>query len=713
MANNCPTSDELSDYTQGNLSLGVHTSVEHHLDECPSCRETIAVLDADSGTQFSGLHRVISDARQPLDPELQELAASAKALIRGSSDPISSNSTPKWDGDQPTIAQGTVLGNYVVGEALGGGNMGFVYRAYHQRMKRDVALKFVLPSLIASADARLRFQREIESAAKLNHPNIVTAFDADEADGYYFLVLELIEGTDLRQIVKDSGPLPINQALGYVAQAAQGLGYAHEKGIIHRDIKPSNLLLDKQERVKVADLGLARDQFISRDALDQEATQTGIVAGTPAFMSPEQRLDLRIADERSDVYSLGCTAFYLLTEKTVPQAAHSNPVAGNQQGLVSVRTYRPDCPKSIDSLIQNMLATNADERLPSMDMVIQAIDKLPVFDDVREAPSRKPSTSMSRRGWGWTAAMSVAGLLLILIAIQTLPFLNSKGRRQDAESALNQTTTDQDEGRPQSGFDARPIIEMVRIEPGSFQMGSPGDDAMARASEKPSHQVAVSRPFLLGKYEVTIAQYAEVMEVDAGTFPVPTEIDGDSDVESLQSVPVSGTSWLEAVRFCNRLSDRHGLPPFYRVDGETVSVNRESDGFRLPTEAEWEFSCRAGSKTSWCFGDDAEQLGEHAWFAGNSNGSPRPVGTKQPNDFGLHDMHGNVPEWCWDRYDEEYYSIAEAIDPPGSSQGEDRVFRGGGATSRAPQTRSAQRNPLGESYGFFNAVGFRVARSVN
>ena len=154
--------------------------------------------------------------------------------------------------------KGLVLGNYVVLDKIGKGGMGHVYKAQHKRMKREVALK-VLPSGIAKqTEAIDRFHREVVAAARLDHPNVVTAHDADEAEGVHFLVMELVEGTDLAKLVRSKGAVSVAKAIDYVTQAALGLQYAHERGVVHRDIKPSNLLLDQADTVKILDMGLAR-----------------------------------------------------------------------------------------------------------------------------------------------------------------------------------------------------------------------------------------------------------------------------------------------------------------------------------------------------------------------------------------------------------------------------------------------------------------------
>ena len=159
-----------------------------------------------------------------------------------------------WQGKGKNL----VLGNYVLLEKIGQGGMGTVYKAEHRRMKRLVAIKMLPPAMMKDKAAAARFQREVEAAAKLRHSNIVAADDADCANGVHFLVMELVEGSDLSALVKKNGPFPVAQAVNYALQAARGLEFAHKKGVVHRDIKPANLLLDTEGVVKILDMGLAR-----------------------------------------------------------------------------------------------------------------------------------------------------------------------------------------------------------------------------------------------------------------------------------------------------------------------------------------------------------------------------------------------------------------------------------------------------------------------
>jgi serine/threonine-protein kinase len=207
---------------------------------------------------------------------------------------------------------GLVLGSYVLMERLGAGGMGQVFKARHQLMKRVVPLKIIRPELVGSPDAVRRFRKEIEAVARLSHPNVVVAHDAEQVGGRHFLVMEYCPGPDLAGMVRETGPLPVGLACEYVRQAAQGLQHAHERGVLHRDVKPENLVVVGGV-VKVLDLGLARLRQPGPPAGGSGAlTGEGSFLGTPDYMAPEQARDPGGADGRADLYSLGCTLYFVL-----------------------------------------------------------------------------------------------------------------------------------------------------------------------------------------------------------------------------------------------------------------------------------------------------------------------------------------------------------------------------------------------------------------
>jgi formylglycine-generating enzyme required for sulfatase activity len=288
-------------------------------------------------------------------------------------------------------------------------------------------------------------------------------------------------------------------------------------------------------------------------------------------------------------------------------------------------------------------------------------------------------------GFGALAGASLAGFAPKIAGV--LAFLGLLG----AAAALAWS------GEPVAVAAARPaLVDLVPISGGTFRMGSPESEEGRYPSEGPVHEVRLA-PFDCMRFPVTRRLYRQIVGTDPGQ---PKWAAGKR--------PVNYVSWLDAVAFCNLLSEREGLTSCYQIDkNDVVTWQRAANGYRLPTEAEWEYACRAGSSTRWSFGDDEASLVEHAWFDGNSADQPQPVGRKKPNAWGLHDMHGNVLEWCWDWF--RPYSEAATTDPDGPPKEEVRVLRGGSFVASARDLRSAVRRGywLGHHYWF---VGFRCAR---
>jgi len=278
------------------------------------------------------------------------------------------------------LSQGTInkliLGDYLIQDVIGAGGMGQVYLAEHRRMERRVALKMLPESVAQDSQSVLRFQREVRAAAKLSHPNIVTAYDAGEANDVHYFVMEWVKGTDLSKLVKQKGKLPVAQVLNYILQAARALEYAHREGVTHRDIKPANLILDNKGIIKILDMGLA---YI--DSPDDENTRTGLtltgmVMGTVDYMSPEQALDSRNADARSDIYSLGCMLHYLLTGKVIfnGDTVLKKIFAHRESSAPSLSAVDAEIPFALDAVFQKMVAKEPGDRQQSMTQVIAELE---------------------------------------------------------------------------------------------------------------------------------------------------------------------------------------------------------------------------------------------------------------------------------------------------------------------------------------------------
>src|SRR5262245_24909621 len=299
------------------------------------------------------------------------------------------------------------IGNYQVLDRLGAGGMGTVFKARHRRMKRVVALK-VLSRAAGTDDTFVqRFQREVEVISRLSHPNIVMAFDADEAEVGHFLVMEFVDGRDLASEVQRSGPLPVPAALDVILQAARGLEYAHAQGIIHRDIKPANLLREPGGLVKVTDLGLARFNSTRTSPGNSSLTQVGGILGTLDYMPPEQALDATATDHRADVYSLGGTLHFLLTGRPpyVAESLMALLLEHSGGAIPSLRAARPDVPAELDALFQKMLAKAPGQRPASMTEVVRALEAVQALP----LPATRPAPAQAEPGVPGMFDATVAG----------------------------------------------------------------------------------------------------------------------------------------------------------------------------------------------------------------------------------------------------------------------------------------------------------------
>jgi serine/threonine protein kinase len=264
------------------------------------------------------------------------------------------------------------LGPYVLRDKLGEGAMGEVFRARHTRLERDVALKVMRPDRMASPDAVRRFRREIHAAATLAHENVVMAYDADQSGDRHYFAMEYVDGVNLDRLVRARGPLAVGKACDHVRQAALGLAHAHQKGLIHRDIKPSNLLLSRDGVVKISDFGLVLVDDPSAPG-GSRLTREGLTVGTPDFLAPEQARNPRGADGRAEIYSLGCTFYYLLTgEVPFPGGTPTEKMARHGRDPVPVPT-RADLPAGVRAVLTKMTAPRPEDRYRSPDEVAEEL----------------------------------------------------------------------------------------------------------------------------------------------------------------------------------------------------------------------------------------------------------------------------------------------------------------------------------------------------
>ncbi|MBI1915133.1 MAG: serine/threonine protein kinase [Planctomycetes bacterium] len=279
-------------------------------------------------------------------------------------------------------AQDLVIGPYCIRDRLGEGGVSEVYKAWDVRKNRHVALKVLRQDLRCEPDAVRQFERELQAVTRLAHPNIVRTFDADRVGNTHYFAMECVEGTDLGKVVQLSGPLPVADACDCIRQVASGLQYAHTMGLVHRDIKPANLFLitppgyDKPAPgitwkrpadpvIKILDWGLARLQGVAEgpDAVSA-GTEEGMLVGTADYIAPEQARDPRLVDIRADIYSLGCTFYYLLTgQPPFPGSSLMQKILQHQQAEPPpICSLRPDVPEEVAMILHKMVAKQPEAR---------------------------------------------------------------------------------------------------------------------------------------------------------------------------------------------------------------------------------------------------------------------------------------------------------------------------------------------------------------
>ncbi|HUG92910.1 MAG TPA: DUF4019 domain-containing protein [Planctomycetaceae bacterium] len=427
-----PEPQTLRAFHLGQLEPGAIDAVERHLAECQPCCETLAGLGDDTFVSLVRGVDTVSDtpgASRPDDPTL-----------------VGEQRTSVPPGDIPPELAGH--SRYRVLELLGSGGMGAVYRAEHRLMRRTVALKVVNPRLTEHPSAVERFQREVRAAARLNHPNIVTAHDAEQAGGLHFMVMEFVDGTDLAEVVRRRGPLPAAEACDYIRQAALGLQHAHEQGMVHRDIKPQNLMVEGQGSrdkgqtasdrtdllpstldprpltLKILDFGLAH--FASEAGTQAGLTEAGAMMGTPDYMAPEQARDAHAADIRADIYSLGCTLYFLLAGRPpFPEGGMIEKVmAHTERQPEPLATFRRDLPPGLHAILHRMLAKAPAERFQTPADVARA---LAPFAEESSAVHGSAAAASHVPGRKAVRAAVAAAVLLVLLAGTIFTVATDKG----------------------------------------------------------------------------------------------------------------------------------------------------------------------------------------------------------------------------------------------------------------------------------------------
>ena len=604
------------------------------------------------------------------------------------------------------LKNGTTLqgGKYKIIRMLGRGGFGITYLAENTMLDGKVAIKEFFFKEYCNRDEetshvtiptdgnreiverfKAKFIKEARTIFKLNYPNIVRILDIFEENGTAYYVMEYIEGESLNEMVKRRGAIPEAEAIGYIKEVGSALTYIHGKNINHLDIKPGNLMKRRDNnKIQVIDFGVAKQY----DAATSEGTTTTPVGISHGYSPSEQyqKNGVQTFSPQSDVYALAATLFKLLTGNTPPEAivvqdeglpkeelrmkGVSETVVSAIEAAMQTRTKRT---QSVAEFIKNLDANDdeatvvneetrkaeEEKRRKEAEAKRRAEEKAAAERKAREeAESEREEENKARRAkpkkiilWAVVAVVAIALAVVgvgVLMNIPPSPTLGTSSYTPNIqEFTVNGVS-----------------FQMVEVRGGTFTMGATSEQGDANDDEKPTHEVTLS-DYYIGKTEVTQALWEAVMGNN------PSYFQG-------KSLPVENISWNDCKTFIVKLN---------ALTGKT---------FRMPTEAEWEYAARGGSKSRGYKYSGSGNIDEVAWHKDNSEEKTHEVGTKRPNELGLYDMSGNVWEWCNDWYGD--YSSASQTNPKGPDSGANRIGRGGGWWYYARGCRCSIRGDFGPDY---------------
>ena len=673
----------------------------------------------------------------------------SELLTSGETDEASS-------GSFAVVKVGDTLAGYKLIQLLGEGGMGLVFAAEDIRLKRKVALKMMKPEIAAKASHRERFLREAQAAVVVEHDHIVAIHQIGEEKGIPFIVMPFLQGEPLDVRLK-RGRLSAPEFMSIGRQVAEGLAAAHAKGLIHRDIKPANIWLEagSSPRAKILDFGLAR---LTNDEV--HLTQSGAIMGTPAYMSPEQARGIKVdhrADLFSlgvMLYEMSTGQRPFTGHDTMSvlfSLASDTPVPPIE--------LNPDLPPIFSRLVERLLAKDVEKRIQTGRDVADVLQRLqpektvvviatsqPIVEEnpfadldsssatnvgvtysLDEESSERSATRTSNSVRGAqprskkTMYFAFAGIALLALSIGA--FFAFRGKNEPKPDAVVKSNDPPKKAKidpprtnplPIVAPNDLPAYVPVTLEEKEakklqadcaaklktdVETKSPTGIAMVLI---PPGGEALPKAYLLGKYEVTQGEWETVMGYNPSAFKK-----GSQAVEGLDTsrFPVEGVSWFESVEYCNKLSAQEGMKPYYdltvtkrsgpAIDEAEVNI-LGGNGYHIPTDAEWEHGCRAGTKSKYHFGDKDDDLGDYGWYNKNSEGRTHGVGEKKPNAFGLYDMHGNVWEW----------NEAILTNAKGAPE---RVYRGGSFYSPAGNCAVSSRSRYGPA-SRTSSYGLRLAR---
>lgn len=607
------------------------------------------------------------------------------------------------NGRENKFYDGQQIGPYILIKKLGKGGFGEVWLAEKrtQLVTKKVAVKLPFDNQVNLETIR---QEATLWEQASGHPNVLPIIDADVYDGHIIIVSEYAPDGSLADLLKKEGRLSVEKSIEMIDRILAGLEFLHSRKIIHRDLKPDNVLL-QGETPRLADFGISR---VLRSTMTSSSLN---LSGTPCYMSPESFDKKR--NGQTDIWSVGVMFYEILAGKRPFED-------DNLINLVSsIATKEPEplpdyIPRWLTEVVRKSLAKNPENRYKTakeMRQSLRQFDRLPVTlkttalpytnsnaNEINTKEINNFTTVITRYFQNNRKFLTIGGVSLITLFILLLsgigvgviiwklyfPTPTPSPHIYPTNVSIQKPTVSGKEIKNSIG------MEFVSIPAGSFMMGSPESEKDSTEDERPQHQVTISKDFYLGKYEVTQRQWKTIM----GDNPSYFKDCGDD-------CPVENVSWDE-------------VQVFIRI------LNTKGDGkYRLPTEAEWEYTCRAGATgefagdlnaIAWYYNNSGDQILSGEWDAAklkSNNNRTHKVGTKQANAWGVYDMHGNVWEWCQDWFGE--YPSGAITDPTGGISGAHRIFRGGSMGFPSEYLRSAKRAYHTPSERQLN-LGFRLLK---
>ncbi|HPN41821.1 MAG TPA: bifunctional serine/threonine-protein kinase/formylglycine-generating enzyme family protein [Candidatus Cloacimonadota bacterium] len=555
------------------------------------------------------------------------------------------------------LEPGQMIRDYQIIRSLGEGGMGEVYLAEDVLLAKKIAIKRLNPELTHDPQFSERFVNEARIQARLEHENIVGLYSFFIDNGIYYMAMKFAEGETLKALISRTGPIPEKRTIHILRQILAALRYAHAQGVVHRDIKPSNIMIDTQDRVMVMDFGIAR--IIG----EKGVTMTGQHLGTVNYMSPEQVMSAKDVDHRTDIYSAGVLLYEMLTG-AIPYDINTESLfvvmkAIMEQNIPDPRNIYPGIGAATVEIMRGMVQKDKDQRFRDCDVILEQIT------GIRQSFGDNPLPS------------------------QTAPIKPLAENRNDSMVYVEGGEFDREETHAE-GFFVKYDIQVVQ-------------------------QVILS-DFMIAKFPVTIADWISCMG----------EADELRYIEN-KALPITDITWIETLMYCNSLSFKHGMKPVYYMAKDPnpaaweslirkssgidslLHADWEANGYRLPTEAEWEFAAFGGLRSRGYIFAGGDEIDRVAWYRRNSKKSLKKPGGLQANELGLYDMCGNVWEWAWD-YCEPFLE-GSYTNPRGPEHGNVKSIRGGSFLDEPENCEISKRCACSLDY-HDNTIGFRVARNV-